>query len=96
MPLPRDSQLAAREARAVRTADIHTSEPNGTDIWIDVRVGMAKPDCSVPKELVRMEQEKRRESLFMGLSLSFFSNMAAQDLVQLRSCTTYSDAEFTS
>ena len=56
MPLPRDSQLAAREARAVHTADIRISEPNGTDIW----VGMAKPDCSMPKELTRMEQEKCR------------------------------------
>ena len=27
MPLPRDSQLAAQEARAVHTADIHISEP---------------------------------------------------------------------
>ena len=61
MPLSRDSQPAAREARAVHTADIHISEPNGTDIWIDVRIGMAKPDCSVPKELARMEKEKRRE-----------------------------------
>ena len=61
MPLPRDSQPAAREARAVHTADIHVSEPNGTDTWVDIRVGMAKPDCSVPKELARMEQEKRRE-----------------------------------
>ena len=60
MPLPRDSHLAAREARAVHTADIHISEPNGTDIWVDVRIGMAKPDCSVPKESTRMEQEKRR------------------------------------
>ena len=61
MPLPRDSQPAAREARAVHTSDIHISEPNNTDIWVDVRVGMAKPDCSVAKELTRMEQEKRRE-----------------------------------
>ena len=61
MLLPRDSQPAARETQAVYTADIHISEPNGTDIWIDVRIGMAKPDCSVPKELARMEQEKRRE-----------------------------------
>ena len=58
MPLPRDSQPAAREARAVHIADIHISELNGTDIWVDVRIGMAKPDCSVPKELTRMEQEK--------------------------------------
>ena len=58
---PRDSQPAAREARAVHIADRHISEPNGTDIWIAVRIGMAKPDCSVPKELARMEQEKRRE-----------------------------------
>ena len=58
MPPPRDSQPAARETRAVR---IHVSELNGTDIWVDVRIGMAKPDCSVPKELARMEQEKRRE-----------------------------------
>ena len=41
MPLPRGSQPAAREARAVHTADIHISEPNGTDIWIDVRIDMA-------------------------------------------------------
>ena len=35
MPLPRDSQPAAWEARAVRTADIHISEPNGTDFgWM--------------------------------------------------------------
>ena len=61
VPLPRDSQPAAQEARAVHTADIHISEPNGADIWIDVRIGMAKPDCSVPKELARMEQEKRGE-----------------------------------
>ena len=61
MPLPRDRQPAAWEARAVHTADIHISEPNGMDIWVDVRVGMAKPDCSVPKELTQMEQEKRRE-----------------------------------
>ena len=61
MPLPRDSEPAAREARAVHTADIHISEQNGTDIWVDVRVGVAKPDCSVSQELTRMEQEKRRE-----------------------------------
>ena len=62
-PLFRDSQSAAREARAVRTADLRILEPNGTDIWVDVRVGMAKPDCRLPKELARMgmEQEKRRE-----------------------------------
>ena len=53
--------MAAREACAVHTADIRISEPNGTDIWVDVRISMAKPDCSVPKELVRTEQEKRRE-----------------------------------
>ena len=61
MPLLRDSQPATRETRAVHTADTHISEPNGTDIWVDVRIGMAKPDCSVPKELARMEQEKCRE-----------------------------------
>ena len=61
MPLPRDSQPAARETRAVHTADIHISEPTGTDIWVDVRIGMAKPDCSIAKELARMEQEQRRE-----------------------------------
>ena len=44
---------------AQRTLTI--SEPNGTDIWVDVRIGMAKPDCSVPKELARVEQEKLRE-----------------------------------
>ena len=38
----------AVEARALHTAGVHTSEPNGTDIWLDVRVGMAKPDCSLP------------------------------------------------
>ena len=36
IPLPRDSQPAARETRAVHTADIHILEPNGTDIWVDV------------------------------------------------------------
>ena len=41
--------------------DIHISEPNGMDIWTDVRIGMAKPECNVSKELARMEQEKRRE-----------------------------------
>ena len=61
VPLPRDRQPAAQETRAVHMADIHISEPNGTDIWIDVKIGMAKPDCSVPKELARMEQEKLRE-----------------------------------
>ena len=44
MPQPRDSQPAAREARPVNTTNIHISEPNGTDIWIDVTIGMAKPD----------------------------------------------------
>ena len=57
MPLPRDNHPATWETRAVHTVDIHISEPNGTD----VRIGMAKPDCNVPKELARMEQEKRRE-----------------------------------
>ena len=61
MPLVRDSQPAAWEARAVRTADVRISEPNDADIWVDIRIGMAEPDCSVPKELARMEQEKRRE-----------------------------------
>ena len=37
------------------------SEPNGTDIWVDVMIGMAKPECSMPKELARMKHEKRRE-----------------------------------
>ena len=61
MPLPSDSQPAAREARAVHTADIHISEPSGTDVWLDIRVGVAKPDCSLLKELGRTEQENRRE-----------------------------------
>ena len=61
MPHLRDSRPATRKARAVHTADMHISEPNGTDIWLDVRIGMAKPDCSLPKELARMENEKRRE-----------------------------------
>ena len=58
MPLPSDSRLAAREARAVHTAGTQKSEPNGTDIWFDVRVGI---DCSLSKELARMEQEKHRD-----------------------------------
>ena len=90
MLLPSDSQPAARETRAVHTADIHIFEPNGTDIWVDVRIGMAKPDCSVPKELGRMEQEKRREygqgpsnpsTLFDGVVPVIFDSMAAQTLV---------------
>ena len=59
MPLIRESQPEVQEGRAVHTADIHISEPNGTDIWLDIRIGVAKPECSVPKELARMEQEKR-------------------------------------
>ena len=38
-------------------ADIHISEPNGTEIWLDVRVGMAKPDCNLSKEQARMGHE---------------------------------------
>ena len=84
MPLMRDSQPATLETRAVHTADIYISEPNGTDIWID---GMAKPDCGVPKELARMEQEKRREygqgppnpnSLFEGVVPVIFEQHDAQ------------------
>ena len=98
MPLPRDFQPAARETRAVHTPDIHISEPNGTDIWVDVRIGMAKPDCSVPKELARIEQEKRREyglgtsnpNIFlMGSCLSSLSSMAAQVLVPSLSFIIY-------
>ena len=62
MPLPRDREPAAQETRAVHAADIHISDANGTDIWVDVKIGMAKPDCSIPKELARMQQESRRES----------------------------------
>ena len=57
MPPPRDSQPAARETRAVHTADIHISEPNGTEFWIDVRIGMAKPERSMPKQLARMDRK---------------------------------------
>ena len=61
MPLPTDSQPAARETCVVHTADIHMSATNGTDIWLDVRIGMAKPDCNIPKRLACMENEKKRE-----------------------------------
>ena len=64
MPLPRNSQPAAHETRAVHTADIHICEADGTDVWLeplDIKIGMAKSDCSIPKELSRMGNEKKRE-----------------------------------
>ena len=100
MPLPRYSQPAAREAHALHTADVHISEPNDTNIWVDVKTGMAKPDCSVPKELARMEQEKRREygpgpsnpsTLFDGVVPVVFEQHGCPG-----PCATSSDAGFTS
>ena len=105
MPLPRDSQPAAREARAVHTADIHISEPNGTDIWVDVRIGMAKPGCSAPKELMRIEQEKLREygqgpsnpsTLFDGVVPVIFEQHGCPVRVQSPFYITYSDDEWRS
>ena len=82
------SQPARRESRAVHTADMRISEPNGTDIWVDVRIGVAKPDCSIPqrtgahggrRSVGNMGRDHRTPTLYlMGSCPSFLSSMAPQ------------------
>ena len=43
--------------RVVATSEQATRKPMA-NIWLDVRIGMAKPDCNIPKKLARMENGK--------------------------------------
>ena len=50
----------AKVARQAGRADVHVIEPEGSEIWIDMRIHTAHVDQPIGRELLREEQQKCR------------------------------------
>ena len=55
-----DGQLAPGSVRPIHRADIHFIEPQGSELWLDVKIHTVTPDLVVTKELLREELAKCR------------------------------------
>ena len=51
-----DGQPAPGSVRPIHRADVHINEPQGSEIWLDVKIHTMAPELSVAKELLREEQ----------------------------------------
>ena len=58
--LQEDGQLAPGSVRPIHRADIHIIEPQGSELWLDVKIHTVNPDFVVAKELLREELTKCR------------------------------------
>ena len=47
----RDGQPAPGSVRPIHRADVHIIEPQGSELWLDVKIHTVAPEHSVPKEL---------------------------------------------
>ena len=50
-----DGQPAQGSVRPIHRADVHIIEPQGSELWLDVKIHKVAPEHSVAKELLREE-----------------------------------------
>ena len=55
-----DGQLALGSVRPIHRADVHIIEPQGSELWLDVKIHTVNVDLNVAKELLREEMTKCR------------------------------------
>ena len=55
-----DGQHAPGSVRPIHRADVHIIEPQGSELWLDVKIHTVGPDLTVAKELLREELTKCR------------------------------------
>ena len=55
-----DGQPAPGSVRPIHRADVHVIEPQGSELWLDVKIHTVNPDLAVAKELLREEMTKCR------------------------------------
>ena len=55
-----DGQPAQGSVRPIHRADVHIIEPQGSELWLDVKIHTVAPEHSVSKELLREELTKCR------------------------------------
>ena len=53
-----DGQPALGSVRPIHRADVHIIEPQGSELWFDVKTHAVGPDLNIAKELLREEQNK--------------------------------------
>ena len=58
--LQEDGQPAPGSVRPIHRADVHMIEPQGSELWLDVKIHTVNPDLAVAKELFREELTKCR------------------------------------
>ena len=55
-----DGQPAPGSVRPIHRADVHIIEPQGSELWLDVKIHTVNVDLDVAKELLREEMTKCR------------------------------------
>ena len=55
-----DGQPAPGSVRPIHRADVHIIEPQGSELWLDVKIHTVNIDLNVAKELLREEMTKCR------------------------------------
>ena len=50
--------LPSGSVRPIHRADVHIIEPQGSELWLDVKIHAVGPELNVAKELLREEQTK--------------------------------------
>ena len=55
-----DGQPAPGSVRPIHRADVHIIEPQGSELWLDVKIHTVNVDLDVSKELLREEMTKCR------------------------------------
>ena len=55
-----DGQPAPGSVRPIHRADVHIIEPQGSELWLDVKIHTVNLDLNVAKELLREEMTKCR------------------------------------
>ena len=55
-----DGQPAPGSVRPIHRADVHIIEPQGSELWLDVKIHTVSPDLIVTRELLREEMIKCR------------------------------------
>ena len=55
-----DGQPAPGSVRPIHRADVHIIEPQGSELWLDVKIHTVSPDLVVARELLREEMTKCR------------------------------------
>ena len=58
--LQADGQPAPGSVRPIHRADVHIIEPQGSELWLDVKIHTVNVDLDISKELLREEVTIRR------------------------------------